>query len=104
MLEDKFILKIFHMHIQKENTILFMGVFKDDNPEKIELHAYLDKKEIPMQLKIEEGIEVRRRNLNLDMNASQEVIGEITLPDGWTKAQNLSLVLEKDGKRKIRLK
>ncbi len=101
MIDNYFALKIFHMHLLRDNTVIFIGVFRDDNPKNATLHAIIDGQECPIDIKIADSQEVRRRNLPLDMNASQEVIGEIHLPDSWRNSQGITLEYEMDGRRHV---
>ncbi|MCI5620533.1 MAG: glycosyltransferase family 2 protein [Lachnospiraceae bacterium] len=87
---DFFIIRA-DLHAFRSDVLIFTGLFPDDNPENRHLKVYVNGKETPVELSMEQGPEIRRRYLVHKQNASQELTGFVQLPgDGVKKVQIFS--------------
>ena len=98
MFEVDFNVEEVRFHLVKENTLLFRGWFRDDNPEGRKIEVLLD--ETPMEVSYEyhKGIGVRQRYLHNKANVSEEIVGEIFFPngiEGFSKLKIYSVLGEK---------
>ena len=92
MAEYDLMLQTVRLHVKKKDTLMFIGFFRDDNPEGRVVRVLLDDKELPVDITIREGLEIRRKYLPYNSNVSQEIVGEVSLPDGWEQATELKIV------------
>ena len=93
MAEYDLMLQTVRLHVKKKDTLMFIGFFRDDNPEGRVVRVLLDDKELPVDITIREGLEIRRKYLPYNSNVSQEIVGEVSLPDSSglaTNAENTS--------------
>lgn len=86
-----FILENLRFHIYEENTIIFFGWYRDDNPEKRYLEVFLDKKKLEIEYHNQTGIPVRQKYLRYKANVSEEIQGIVHLPDNWREAKELRI-------------
>lgn len=84
-----FILENLRFHLVEEDTIIFNGWFRDDNPDKRQIEVYLDDELIPVSIDTKKGIEVRQKYLYRKANISEEIFGTFTLPKGWETKRKL---------------
>lgn len=87
-----FTLENIRFHLYKENTLVFNGWFRDDNPDGRQIKIYLDSQEIPFELEIKKGIEIRQKYLHRNANVSEEIFGKISLPDTWKENKKLAVM------------
>ncbi|MCF0132013.1 MAG: glycosyltransferase family 2 protein [Pseudobutyrivibrio sp.] len=78
-------------HLTKPNTILFQGFFPHNNPLGYKLVATIGGVEVPIDLTINEGNEVRRRYITAHKDVSREYLGMITLPSNIKSVKNLRI-------------
>ncbi len=101
MSEYDLMLQTVRLHAKKKDTLVFIGGFKDDNPEGRKICVLLDEQELPLEITIREGLEIRRKYLPYNRNISQEILGEASLPEGWKTSEDLQIVSVSENKRVI---
>lgn len=86
-----FILENLRFHIYEKNVIVFIGWYKDDNPDNRTLEMYLD--DLPLEINYDnkKGIPVRQKYLQYHANVSEEINATVKLPDNWENAKELKL-------------
>lgn len=96
----EFVLESARFHIKKENTLVLVGWFCEDNPEKREVAVELDDTQLEVNIDQKSGIEIRQKYLTRNANVSEEIRGEVLLPEGWRKSHCLRVysVFEKEKK------
>ena len=87
-----FTLENIRFHLYKENTLVFNGWFRDDNPDGRQIKIYLDSQEIPFEIEIKKGIEIRQKYLYRNANVSEEIFGKVSLPDTWKENKKLAVM------------
>ncbi|MBR2046543.1 MAG: glycosyltransferase family 2 protein [Agathobacter sp.] len=70
-------------HVYDNNKFIFVGAFKDDNPDNRQIKVYFDDKETEVNYVINKGVEIRQKYLGYKANISEEIIGEVTLSSDW---------------------
>ena len=73
----------YRLNVYNSNELIFVGGFRDDNPEKRSVLAYFDDERIDVTYEINTGVEVRQKYLAYKANISQEIVGRIQLPSDW---------------------
>ena len=68
MSEYDLMLQTVRLHAKKKDTLVFIGGFKDDNPEGRKICVLLDEQELPLEITIREGLEIRRKYLPYNRN------------------------------------
>ena len=86
-------------HLFEENKLVFLGVYRDDNPDKRELEVYLDEELMDVAYKVNKGIDIRQKYLSHKANVSKEIVGSLYLPKNWEQKKNFRIicVCKKDG-------
>jgi GT2 family glycosyltransferase len=88
------VLRTFRKNQINNNEIIFVGFFRNDNECGAKVRAFIDEKEIPVEITINEGLDIRRKYLDYGANVSQEIIGKIVLPNDWAKSNKLLVYTE----------
>lgn len=91
-------------HISKPNTMIFIGWFREDNPDNREVEVYFDGKKLEVEYVIQKGIEVRQKYLSKEANVSEEIRASFMLPNGWNKKGNLIIYSCINGKKDVSMK
>ena len=78
-------------NLLESNTLVILGTYQNDNPQKRELHIYLDDLELELNTSIEEGPQVRKKYLGLHQNIHQEILVSVKLPESWTGYKKLRI-------------
>lgn len=69
--------------IYDNNKFIFVGAFRDDNPNNRQIRVYFDDDEIETEYEVNKGIEIRQKYLGYKANISEEIVGSVTLPVDW---------------------
>lgn len=95
-----FILENLRFHIYEENTIIFFGWYRDDNPDNRYLEVFLDKQQLEIEYQNQTGIPIRQKYLRYKANVSEEIQGIVRLPDNWRDAKELRIYCV-NGEKKV---
>lgn len=86
-----FILENLRFHLYKENSIILLGWYRDDNPDGRYLEVYLDECRLEISYDNRTGIPIRQKYLQYKANVNEEINAEITLPDDWKQCKELRI-------------
>lgn len=78
-------------HLQKENTLIITGWFRENNPEKRKIEIYLDEQKVEYDLTIKEGIRIRQKYSVYNEDIKEEVICSLELPENWEQRKELRI-------------
>lgn len=87
----KFFVEKMRFHLKDKNTLVFVGWFFDGSTKEHSLHVYLDKEQLPLQIQINKGAEVRQKYIRSINEIEEEVVGIITLPEDWREHRTLRI-------------
>lgn len=87
----KFFVEKMRFHLKKKDMLVFVGWFFDGSTKNHSLKVYLDEEELPVQIKINTGVEVRQKYIRSINEIQEEVLGIITLPADWKKYRALRI-------------
>lgn len=87
----KFFVEKMRFHLKDKNTLVFVGWFFDGSTKEHSLHVYLDKEQLPLQIQINKGAEVRQKYIRSINEIEEEVVGIITLPEDWREHRTLCI-------------
>lgn len=92
------------MHVYDSNKLVFVGVFRDNNPDNRKIKVFLDNTELQVNYEMKTGIQVRQKYLSHNLNVSEEIIGEVELPFGWEKKRTLVIksILEESKRNTVK--
>lgn len=79
----KFFVEKMRFHLKNKDMLVFVGWFFDGSTKGHELKAYLDGKELPLELRVNRGAEVRQKYIRSINEIEEEVVGIIELPADW---------------------
>lgn len=79
-------------HLYEENTLIFVGFFRDDNPDNRAIRVFLDDEEQNVDYKVNNGIHIRQKYLPYKANVSEEIIGTLQLPTDWKTKKHFKIV------------
>ncbi len=85
----KFFVEKMRFHLKDKDKLVFVGWFFDGSTREHSLHVYLDKEQLPLQIQINKGAEVRQKYIRSINEIEEEVVGIITLPEDWREHQRL---------------
>lgn len=89
--EHRFFVEKLRFHIKNKNQLVFVGWFFDGSTKGHRLLAGLDGRELPLLLQVNKGAEVRQKYIRSINEIEEEVVGVITLPDGWKQGKRLAI-------------
>lgn len=87
----RFFVEKIRFHLKEENTLIFVGWFFDGSMREHSLHVYLDKEQLPLQIQINKGAEVRQKYIRSINEIEEEVVGIVTLPKDWREHHKVSI-------------
>ncbi len=87
----KFFIEKMRFHLKDKNVLVFVGWFFDGSTREHSLHAYLDKEQLPLQIQINKGAEVRQKYIRSINEIEEEVVGILTLPENWKEYRTLRI-------------
>lgn len=79
----KFFVEKMRFHLKDKNKLVFVGWFFDGSTKNHSLCAYLDDVELPLEIQINSGAEVRQKYIRSINEIEEEVVGTVTLPADW---------------------
>lgn len=85
----KFFVEKMRFHLKKKDTLVFVGWFFDGSTKDHSLQVYLDQEELPLEIQINSGAEVRQKYIRSINEIEEEVVGIVTLPEDWKKHRRL---------------
>lgn len=91
MLNYNFVTERVRFDLKKENTLVFTGWFREDNPKGAVLECYLDKEQIAIQQKIEKNPGVRQKYVQYQAEVNEEYTLVIDLPKDWERYKKITL-------------
>lgn len=92
MLNYEFTVLNTRFHLVKENTLVIVGFFRDDNPENRRVEVYLDDSLMDVEFRLNTGIQIRQKYLGYKANVSEEITGAFVLPQGWQDKKTLRIM------------
>lgn len=92
MSDYDFTIEAARFHLLQANTFVFVGFFRDDNPQQRVVRVYIDDKEVQTTITLREGSDVRRRYIQYHKNVGQEITGIVRLSEGWETIKELKIV------------
>lgn len=85
----RFFVEKMRFHLREKDTLVFVGWFFDGSTREHTLKVYLDQEELPLQLQINKGAEVRQKYIRSINEIEEEVVGVIALPADWKEHRTL---------------
>lgn len=85
----RFFVEKMRFHLKEKDTLVFVGWFFDGSTREHSLKAYLDGEELPIQIQVNKGAEVRQKYIRSINEIEEEVVGTITLPADWKTHRTL---------------
>lgn len=79
----KFFVEKMRFHLKDKNKLVFVGWFFDGSTKDHSLRAFLDDVQLPLEIQINRGAEVRQKYIRSINEIEEEVVGIVTLPDDW---------------------
>lgn len=92
MPDYNFTLEKLRFHLQKEDTLVFYGWYRGNNPDGRTLRVYLDRDELRLNQHINSGLEIRQKYLSYLADINEEVFGEVKLPYDWRQFHRFKIV------------
>lgn len=87
----KFVVEDIRFHLNKPDTLIFVGWFYDGSTKNHTLTVQLDGRELPVEILLNKGVEVCQKYIRSVNEISEEVVGIVTLPENWKEAQKLNI-------------
>jgi GT2 family glycosyltransferase len=101
MLNYNFVTECVRFQLYKENTIIFNGWFREDNPDERTLECYLDQERLNCSQRTVKGSEVRQKYSEYQAEVNEEQILLVDLPTDWEERKKLFLYTCNGVKRKM---
>lgn len=79
-------------HVYDSNEFIFVGGFRDDNPDDRSILVYFDDEKIDVAYEVNKGVDVRQKYLGYQANISEEIVGHIVLPENWNEKKWLRIL------------
>lgn len=79
-------------HQLKDNVLIIVGWFKENNPDNSKIEVYLDHKLLSITLSACKGPEVAAKYIKHNAGISEEICVEVELPSDWSNYNNLKIV------------
>lgn len=87
----KFFVEKLRFHLTEEDALVFVGWFFDGKTENHELCAQLDGQELPLEITVNRGAEVRQKYLGTINEINEEVVAVARLPKQWREGKTFSI-------------
>ncbi len=100
MLDYNFTLMTLRFHMQKPDTLVFCGWYRENNPDGRVLRVYLDRDELRLTLRTNSGLEVRQKYIRYAADINEEIFGLVELPEDWKEFHRLRIVCVHGRERK----
>ncbi len=101
MLNYNFVTERVRFQLDRENTVVCNGWFREDNPKGRTLECYLDQERLDIQEKIIKGSQVRQKYSEYQAEVNEEHILTIDLPPAWAKRKKFILYTCGENTRKV---
>ena len=88
----RFFVEKLRFHLKEKNKLVFVGWFFDGSTREHSLKVSLDGKELPLDLQINRGAEVRQKYIRSINEIEEEVVGIIELPADWQTYRKLCII------------
>ena len=95
----RFFVEKMRFHLKDKDTLVFVGWFFDGSTKGHSLDVYLDNEQLPLQIQINKGAEVRQKYIRSINEIEEEVVGTITLPKNWQEHRLLRIESTYQGER-----
>lgn len=82
-MSGKFTRERVRFHIKKANTLVVQGWIENDALGDAKFEAWLDKKRLPLEVRVQRGVEVTKKYLRYKTNVTLEYFVETSLPQGY---------------------
>lgn len=87
----RFFVEKLRFHLSERDTLVFVGWFYDGSTKDHALMACLDGIELPVQIQINRGAEVRQKYIRSINEINEEVVGMIKMPKDWRLKHKLQI-------------
>lgn len=87
----RFFVEKLRFHLKEEDTLVFVGWFFDGSTRYHALSAQLDGTELPLEISVNKGFEIRQKYIGMFNEILEEVIGVIQLPANWKEGKELTI-------------
>lgn len=101
MLNYNFVTERVRFDLKKENTLVFTGWFREDNPDGRILECYIDQEQLTIEENRIKGSTVRQKYSKYQAEVTEEYILKIALPKDWNKKKKLVLYTCSENKKKV---
>lgn len=88
-------------HLKEKEKLVFVGWFFDGSTKEHSLAVYFDQEQLPLQLQINKGAEVRQKYIRSINEIEEEVVGIVTLPPNWKSGGRLRILSTFQGERTV---
>ena len=86
-----FVLENLRFHLYDADTLVFIGWYREDNPDGRYLKVYLDNQELAITYNNKTGIAIRQKYLIYKANVSEEINATVKLPENWKEAKEFKI-------------
>lgn len=93
-MNERFNRERIRFHIKKANTLMIQGWFEHDADGKEQFEAWMGKKQLPLEVLVQQGADVTRKYLRYKTNVMTEYFLMITLPDAHGKTASVDAAQE----------
>lgn len=90
-MSEKFTRERVRFHIKDRNVLVIQGWLENDSEGKEQFAAELDGSQLPVEVKIQRGVEVTKKYLRYRTNVTVEYFVQVTLPEGYENSRRLSV-------------
>lgn len=94
----RFFVEQIRFHLSEKNKLVFVGWFYDGTMKGHGLTAALDGLELPLDLTINSGAQVRQKYMGCYNEIREEAVGIITLPENFKQGRKLTLYASYEGR------
>ena len=100
-MSGKFTRERVRFHVKKKDTLVIQGWIENDMDGDARFEAWMDRKKLPVEVRVQRGVEVTKKYLRYKTNVPLEYFIEISLPQGygWSGRLEVNQVLLKEGER-----
>lgn len=100
MLNYNFVTERIRFAVNRENTVVLNGWFREDNPEGRTLECTLDTQVLPIEERVVRGSAVRQKYSEYQADVNEEHILTVPLPGDWEERKKLVLyTCQKQGRK-----
>lgn len=101
MLNYNFVTERVRFDLKKENQLICIGWFREDNPKGYTLECHLDQEQLEIKQTVEKNPGVRQKYLKYQAEVNEEYTLFIELPKDWEKCRKLVLSTIANGQKKV---